>query len=123
MGLGVEAVDEAAGFELLHEAEVEQVVGGGALRGRLLFGERVDYLQGIGTAQYRLGRALLDQHRLYEAEEMLLAADRCFEQLSSVSHRAAVWVAQGDLARKRGADREAAHHYRRAAEALQDFRF
>ena len=88
-----------------------------------LFGDRVDYLHEIGTAQLTLGRALLDQDRLNEAEEMLLAADRSFEQLSSVSHRAAAWVAQGDLAQKRGADREAAHQYRRAAEALQDFRF
>ena len=88
-----------------------------------LFAGRVDYLQGIGTAQLALGRALLEQHRLNEAEEMLSAADSSFEQMSSVSHRAAAWVAQGDLARKRGADREAASRYRRAAEALQDFRF
>jgi transcriptional regulator with XRE-family HTH domain len=88
-----------------------------------LFGERVDYLQGIGTAQLVLGRALLEQDRLNEAEEMFGAADSSFEQLSSVSHRAAAWVAQGDLAQKRGADREAARQYRRAAEALQDFRF
>jgi hypothetical protein len=52
-----------------------------------------------------------------------VAADQTFEQLSSVSHRAAAWVAQGDLARKRNEDREAARLYRRAAEALQDFRF
>ena len=51
------------------------------------------------------------------------AADASFEQLSSVSHRAAAWVALGDLATRRGDDREAAHVYRRAAEALQDFRF
>ena len=56
-------------------------------------------------------------------KKCLRAADRSFEQLSSVSHRAAAWVAQGDLARKRNADREAARLYRRAAEALQDFRF
>jgi tetratricopeptide (TPR) repeat protein len=84
---------------------------------------RVDYLNEIGTAQLTIGRALTDLDRLNEAEEILLAADTSFEQLSSVSHRAAAWVAQGDLARKRGADREAARHYRRAAEALQDFRF
>jgi len=84
---------------------------------------RVDYLYEIGTAQLALGRALLEQDRLIEAEEMLLGADRSFEQLSSVSHRAAAWVAQGDLAQKRGVDREAARLYRRAAEALQDFRF
>jgi tetratricopeptide (TPR) repeat protein len=88
-----------------------------------LFGDRPDYLQGIGTAQLVLGRALLQQDRLNEAEEILAAADRSFEQLSSVSHRAAAWVALGDLAQKRNADREAARLYRRAAEALQDFRF
>jgi transcriptional regulator with XRE-family HTH domain len=88
-----------------------------------LFGDRPDYLQGIGTAQLVLGRALLEQDRLDEAEGMLIAADKSFEQLSSVSHRAAAWVAQGDLAQKRNADREAARLYRRAAEALQDFRF
>ena len=94
-----------------------------ASRALELFGERPDYLQEIGTAQLALGRALLEQDRLIEAEEMLHAADRSFEQLSSVSHRAAAWVAQGDLAQKRDADREAARLYRRAAEALQDFRF
>jgi tetratricopeptide (TPR) repeat protein len=88
-----------------------------------LLGDRVDYLYEIGTAQLALGRALLEQDRLNEAEEMLLSADRSFEQTSSVSHRAAAWVAQGDLAAKRGAEGEAARHYRRAAEALQDFRF
>ncbi len=88
-----------------------------------LLGDRVDYLYEIGTAQLALGRALLEQDRLNEAEEILIAADSSFEQLSSVSHRAAAWVAQGDLAQKRGADREAARQYRRAAEALQDFRF
>ena len=88
-----------------------------------LLADRVDYLYEIGTAQLSLGRALLEQDRLIEAEEMLLAADRSFEQTSSVSHRAAAWVAQGDLAAKRGAEREAARQYRRAAEALQDFRF
>jgi tetratricopeptide (TPR) repeat protein len=88
-----------------------------------LLGDRVDYLYEIGTAQLSMGRALLEQDRLIEAEEMLLAADRSFEQTSSVSHRAAAWVAQGDLAAKRGAEREAARQYRRAAEALQDFRF
>ena len=88
-----------------------------------LIGDRPDYLQGIGMAQLVLGRALLEQDRLIEAEEMLRAADSSFEQSSSVSHRAAVWVAQGDLAQKQGLDREAARQYRRAAEALQDFRF
>jgi tetratricopeptide (TPR) repeat protein/DNA-binding XRE family transcriptional regulator len=89
---------------------------------RLLDG-RVDFLDEIGNAQLVLGRALLEQERLDEAEEQFRAADSTFEQLSSVSHRAASWVALGDLATRRGDDREAAHMYRRAAEALQDFRF
>ena len=88
-----------------------------------LFAGRVDYLQEIGTAQLVLGRSLLEQDRLNEAEEMFLAADTSFEQVSSASHRAASWVAMGDLSAKRGEDREAARLYRRAAEALQDFRF
>jgi tetratricopeptide (TPR) repeat protein len=88
-----------------------------------LLGDRIDVLDEIGNAQLVLGRALLEQERLDEAEEMFKAAEASFEQLSSVSHRAAAWVAQGDLAVRRGEDRQAAHLYRRAAEALQDFRF
>jgi tetratricopeptide (TPR) repeat protein len=89
---------------------------------RLLEG-RVDFLDEIGNAQLVLGRSLLEQSRLDEAEDAFAAADSSFEQLSSISHRAAVWVAQGDLATRRGEDRAAAHLYRKAAEALQDFRF
>ena len=37
--------------------------------------------------------------------------------------RAAAWVAQGDLAARRGDDRASARLERLAAEALQDFRF
>ena len=88
-----------------------------------LLGGRVDHLDEIGNAQLVLGRSLLEQGRLDDAEVQFRAADSSFEQLSSVSHRAAAWVALGDLATRRGDDREAAHVYRRAAEALQDFRF
>jgi tetratricopeptide (TPR) repeat protein len=88
-----------------------------------LFGDRVDYLHEIGNAQLVLGRALLQQDHLNEAEEILRAADSSFEQLSSASHRAAAWVALGDLAARRGDDGGAARLYRRAAETLQDFRF
>jgi tetratricopeptide (TPR) repeat protein len=84
---------------------------------------RVDYLSEIGNAQLTLGRALLAKDHLEGAEEMFVAADTSFEQLSSASHRAAAWIALGDLAGRRGDDREAARLYRRAAEALQDFRF
>jgi tetratricopeptide (TPR) repeat protein len=88
-----------------------------------LLDDRVDFLHEIGNAQLVLGRALLEQDRLDEAEAQFRSADASFEQLSSVSHRAAAWVALGDLATRRGDDRDAAHMYRRAAEALQDFRF
>ncbi|HEY4346669.1 MAG TPA: tetratricopeptide repeat protein [Gaiellaceae bacterium] len=84
---------------------------------------REDRTDEIGNARLVLGRALLDQERLDEAEGMLAEAEDAFDQLSSGSHRAAAWVAQGDLAQRRGDDRQAAVLYRRAAEALQDFRF
>jgi transcriptional regulator with XRE-family HTH domain len=128
--VALDAGDEPeAGLAMCSLAQVHldtseaELAGDEASKALELFGDRPDYLQGIGTAQLVLGRALAAQDRLIEAEEMLRAADSSFEQLSSVSHRAAAWVAQGDLAQKRGADREAARLYRRAAEALQDFRF
>ena len=82
-----------------------------------------DRMDEIGNARLVLGRALLEQDRLDEAQEVLAMAEDAFAQLSSGSHRAAAWVAQGDLARRRGDDRASAALYRRAAEALQDFRF
>src|SRR5262245_27821489 len=82
-----------------------------------------DRMDEIGNARLVLGRALLEQDRLDEAEAALALAEDAFAQLSSGSHRAAAWVAQGDLARRRGDDRSSAALYRRAAEALQDFRF
>jgi tetratricopeptide (TPR) repeat protein len=89
---------------------------------RLLDG-RVDFLEAIGSSQLILGRALIEQGRLDEAEQQLVEADGSFEQLESVSRRAGVWVAQGDLMARRGDDRQAALLYRKAAEALQDVRF
>ena len=88
-----------------------------------LLAGRVDLLDEIGNAQLVLGRALLEQGRLDEAEAAFRDAESSLEQLSSESHRAAAWIAQGDLATRRGDDRAAARLYRRAAEALQDFRF
>jgi tetratricopeptide (TPR) repeat protein len=84
---------------------------------------REDRIDEIGNARLVLGRALLDQDRLDDAEVALAEADDALAQLSSGPHRAAAWVAQGDLASRRGDDRQAAALYRRAAEALQDFRF
>src|SRR4051812_30724698 len=84
---------------------------------------RVDEIAEIGNAQLVLGRALLEQDRLDEAEEAFAAGERAYDQLSSGSHRASAWVAQGDLAARRGDDRAAARLYRQAADALQDVRF
>src|SRR5437588_1342 len=88
-----------------------------------MLGDRVDFLDEIGNAQLVLGRALLEQERLDEAEVAFRAAEDAFDQLSSASHRASAWVAQGDLATRRGDDTLAARLYRNAAEALQDVRF
>jgi tetratricopeptide (TPR) repeat protein len=88
-----------------------------------LLKDRNDQLNEIGNAQLVLGRALLDQDRLDEAEDALGQAEASLAQLSSASHRAAAWIAQGDLASKRGQDQGAARLYRMAAEALQDFNF
>jgi tetratricopeptide (TPR) repeat protein len=89
---------------------------------RILVG-RDDLADQIGMARLVLGRALLEQERLDEAEAMLAEAEDALAQLSSGPHRAAAWVAQGDLAMRREDDRQAAVLYRRAAEALQDVRF
>ncbi len=84
---------------------------------------RVDRLDEVGNAQVVLGRSLLEQERLDEADEAFAAAEHAYGQLSSLSHRASAWVAQGDLAARRGDDHAAAKLYRRAADALQDVRF
>jgi transcriptional regulator with XRE-family HTH domain len=84
---------------------------------------RPDFLDEIGNAQIVLGRALMEQGRLDEAEPIFAEAELSLSQLSSASHRAVAWTAQGDLASRRGDDRAAATLYRRAAEALQDVRF
>ena len=106
----------------LRAGELEQAEAQARHALELLDG-RADYLDEIGNAQLTLGRALLDQGNLDKAGEAFEAAETSFEQLSSASHRAAAWVARGDLAARRGEDRAAALLYRAAAEALQDFRF
>jgi tetratricopeptide (TPR) repeat protein len=94
-----------------------------ALHALELIGDREDMLNEIGNARLVLGRSLLEQDRLDEAEGVFAEADDAFAKLSSASHRAAAWIAQGDLAAKRGDERRASVLFRRAAEALQDFRF
>jgi transcriptional regulator with XRE-family HTH domain/Tfp pilus assembly protein PilF len=84
---------------------------------------RADFLDEIGNTQIVLGRALLEQDRLDEAQHAFAEGELSLAQLSSASHRAVAWTAQGDLASRRGDDSAAAALYRRAAEALQDVRF
>jgi tetratricopeptide (TPR) repeat protein len=84
---------------------------------------REDRLDEIGNAQLVLGRSLLEQTRLDESSVAFDEAEETFAKFESSSHRAAVWIAKGDLAARRGDDSEAARLYRLAAETLQDFRF
>ena len=84
---------------------------------------RPDFLDESGSAQIVLGRSLMEQDRLDEAHQAFAEAELNLSQLSSASHRAVAWTAQGDLAMRRGDDRAAATLYKRAAEALQDVRF
>ncbi|MDX6511226.1 MAG: hypothetical protein QOE36_730 [Gaiellaceae bacterium] len=88
-----------------------------------LLGGREDFTDEIGSAQLVLGRALLEQDRVDEAEQALAEAESSLAQLSSASHRAVAWSAQGDLALHRGDDRAAGALFRRAAEALQELKF
>ncbi|HEU0304050.1 MAG TPA: tetratricopeptide repeat protein [Gaiellaceae bacterium] len=124
-----EGIDEEAAHVITSLAEIYVDTGrpaeaeAQARKALDLLGARADFVSEIGTAQLTLGRALLEQGRLDEAQETLTVADRSFEKMSSSSHRAAAWVALGDVAARRGDDREAARLYRRAAETLQDFRF
>jgi len=84
---------------------------------------RSDHVNEVGNAKLVLGRALMEQGRFDEATDELAHASASFEQMDSLGHRAAAWLAQGDLAARRGCIEDAAAVYRRAAEALQDVRF
>jgi tetratricopeptide (TPR) repeat protein len=94
-----------------------------ARRALELLDGRSDHLGEIGNAQLVLGRALLEEGRHTEAAVLFGSAEQSFERFDSVSHLAAVWVAQGDLAAQRGKLERAGERYRQAAEALQDFNF
>jgi tetratricopeptide (TPR) repeat protein len=83
----------------------------------------IDGRDEVCPSQLVLGRALMERGQLDEAEACFRAADAAAEQLASISHRTEAWVALGDLAARRGHDREAARLYRNAAEALQEIRF
>jgi tetratricopeptide (TPR) repeat protein len=84
---------------------------------------REDFLDEVGGSLLTLGKALMEQGMWDEAEASFRAADAAYERYASVAHRAGAWVALGDLAARRGDDREAARHYRNAAEALREVRF
>lgn len=88
-----------------------------------LLAGRDDFVDERGNAQLVLGRALLAQERHDEAQSCFEAAEASFERLDSTSHRAAAWMAQGDLAAARGDSDAAVERFRSAAEALQDFHF
>jgi tetratricopeptide (TPR) repeat protein len=118
-----------AAYAISSLAQVHQRLGENALaeeearKALELLGDREEFLDEIGNAQLVLGRALLAQDRVDAAAAAFGDAERSFAQISSPSHMAAAWVAQGDLATHRGDDRRAARLYRRAAETLQDIRF
>ncbi len=93
-----------------------------ARRAFVFMGSRVDHRVELGNAQLVLGRALLGQGKLDEADETFGQAERTLDR-ASVGERASVWLAQGESATRRGDPTTAAELYRRAAEALQDFHF
>ena len=108
-------VNLRTGHPELAEAQARQAL-------ELLDG-RVDYLDEIGNTQLVLGNALAAEGRYDESDTCLRSAEASFDQVGSDSHRAAAWIARGDLARLRHDTDGAADLYRRAAEQLQDFHF
>jgi tetratricopeptide (TPR) repeat protein len=93
-----------------------------ARRALVFIGSRPDHRTELGNAQIVLGRALLELGRMDEAEATFLEAEHTLER-SAIGERAAVWLAQGEAATRRGDTERAAALYRNAAEALQDFHF
>ena len=93
-----------------------------ARRALVFIGSRPDHRIELGNAQIVLGRALLEQGRVDEADQTFLDAERTLE-CAAMGERAAVWLAQGEAATRRHDSETAAALYRRAAEALQDFHF
>ncbi|MGI9657703.1 MAG: helix-turn-helix domain-containing protein [Gaiellaceae bacterium] len=128
IALDVES-DSDAGYAVSSLAQVHLRRGEDALAERCarealdLLGERPDVLDEVGNARLVLGRALMQQDRLDEAHTVLDEAEQAMAGTGSSSHRAAVWVAQGDLDTRQGEHERAAVLYRQAAEALQDFHF
>jgi tetratricopeptide (TPR) repeat protein len=123
-GSNADAAQAVSSLAQVHLRTGEPVVAEREAREALsLLGGRVDFLYEIGNTQLVLGRALLEQGRLDEASDAFREAEESLKQLSSASHLAAAWMAQGDLASRKGNNRSAASLYRKAAEALQDVHF
>ena len=93
-----------------------------ARRALVFIGSRVDHRTELGNAQLVLGRALMEQGRLDEAEESFRLAEHTLEH-AAAGERAAAWIAQGESAIRRDDAHGAVDLFRRAAEALQDFHF
>jgi tetratricopeptide (TPR) repeat protein len=129
-GIALELEDDVAAAYAMSSLAQAQLRSGrreaakqNARRALELLDGRSDHRSEIGNAQLVLGRALLEEDRHTEAAVMFSSAERSFESFDSVSHLAAVRVAQGDLAARRGELKRAGERYRQAAEALQDFHF
>jgi transcriptional regulator with XRE-family HTH domain len=88
-----------------------------------LFGDGGERLGELGESQLVLGRALLLQNRLEEADDALEGARATFESIRSMSYLARTLVVKGDVAKAREDLAGAAEHYRHATELLQDIRF
>jgi tetratricopeptide (TPR) repeat protein len=84
---------------------------------------RADFTEEIGNAQLVLGRTLGERGAFEDAARVLDEAEATYDLLWSASHRAAVGIAKGDLARLRGDSDLAADLFRASAELLQDFHF
>jgi tetratricopeptide (TPR) repeat protein len=79
-----------------------------------------EWSEEIAESKVILGRALLEQDKLDEAEIALSDAQAAFEAIRSTSNLARAILARGDVASKRGAHEQASRLYRRSASLLQD---
>jgi tetratricopeptide (TPR) repeat protein len=79
----------------------------------------VEHVVEIGTAHLSLGRALMYLGDFLGASREISLAEDAFKRANDPSNRAETWLAEGDLARLTGRDREAARLYRQAAMALR----
>src|SRR5207244_5330728 len=108
-GSDAEAANVVASLAHVHLMTGEAMAAEEEARHALsLMENRDDFLYHVAPTQLVLGRALLEQGRLDEAEEFLRASDASDEKLESISHRAAACMARGDLAAKRDDDGAAA---------------